>query len=152
MQVTGSRGKKAPALQQGLGCGPRVVLIHCVWRGCRGSYPHPHLALLRGWKSGVPSGHGAPVAGGGHCSVGRGHPGGARLREKVGCCLQQPCLLPSPAPGWECECGFSWRAKWGVVSSGSHLLLHSGTLLAERMVHRPTEASLSLWAETHALG
>ena len=30
MQVVGSRGKKALALQQGLGCGSRMVLTHTV--------------------------------------------------------------------------------------------------------------------------
>lgn len=63
MQVTGSRGRTALAFQQGLGCGPRMVLTHCVSSEDAGApTPTPHLAQLQGWKSGVPSGHGAPAA------------------------------------------------------------------------------------------
>lgn len=42
MQVTGSRGKKALALQQGLGCGPRMVLTHSVSsKDAEPPYPTP---------------------------------------------------------------------------------------------------------------
>lgn len=94
MQVTGSRGKKALALQQGLGCGPRMVLPHTVSGEDAGApTPTPHLAQLRGWKSGVPSGHGVPVAGGGALFCGMRLSWGREVEGKGG--MLSPAALPA---------------------------------------------------------
>lgn len=94
MQVVGSRGKKALALQQGLGCGSRMVLTHTVSGKDAGApTPTPHLAQLRGWKTGVPSGHGAPGAGGGALFCGMRLSWGHEVEGKGG--MLSPAALPA---------------------------------------------------------